>query len=116
MKRLRKMLFGEKIPDKEDPQYKARYERDVEAGKKFCRATRLDKCAAGVQKFATLHTMLFFSLVLLIILCCFTFSIRRMTMACRYRNSARTGTVIQDSLLGISPADTISNPLEKEEQ
>ncbi len=35
IKGFRRMLFGEKMPDKNDPQYKERYERDVEAGRKF---------------------------------------------------------------------------------
>lgn len=34
------MLFGEKMPDKNAPQYKERYERDVEAGRKFAKATK----------------------------------------------------------------------------
>ena len=29
------MLFGEKMPDKNDPRYKERYERDVNAGREF---------------------------------------------------------------------------------
>ena len=40
-KGFRRMLFGEKMPDKNDPQYKERYERDVNAGRKFAQATRL---------------------------------------------------------------------------
>ena len=28
----KKMIFGEKMPDKHDPQYKERYEREVDAG------------------------------------------------------------------------------------
>ena len=34
------MLFGEKMPDKNDPNYKDRYEREVSAGRKFAQATR----------------------------------------------------------------------------
>lgn len=52
-KGFRRMLFGEKMPDKNDPQYKERYERDVNAGRKFAQATRLDKLAAKIQGFAT---------------------------------------------------------------
>lgn len=48
-KGFRRMLFGEKMPDKNDPQYKERYERDVNAGRKFAQATRLDKLAAKIQ-------------------------------------------------------------------
>lgn len=32
IKGFRRMLFGEKMPDKNDPKYKERYERDVDAG------------------------------------------------------------------------------------
>lgn len=37
------MLFGEKMPDRNDPKYKERYERDVDAGRRFAKATRIDK-------------------------------------------------------------------------
>ena len=35
IKGFKRMLFGEKMPDKDDPQYKERYEREVQAGHKF---------------------------------------------------------------------------------
>ena len=54
IKGFRRMLVGEKIPDKNDPQYKERYERDVNAGRKFAKATRIDKMAAKIQEFANL--------------------------------------------------------------
>ena len=34
-KGFKQMLIGEKMPDKDDPKYKERYERDVRAGRKF---------------------------------------------------------------------------------
>ena len=40
IKGFKRMLFGEKMPDKDDPQYKERYEREVQAGHKFAKATR----------------------------------------------------------------------------
>ena len=46
IKGFRRMLLGEKMPDRNDPKYKERYERDVEAGRKFAKATRIDKAAA----------------------------------------------------------------------
>ena len=36
------MIFGEKMPDKDDPKYKERYEREVAAGRKAARLLRLD--------------------------------------------------------------------------
>ena len=48
IKGFKRMLFGEKMPDKDDPQYKERYEREVQAGHKFAKATRIDQAAAKV--------------------------------------------------------------------
>jgi hypothetical protein len=61
IKGFRRMLLGEKMPDRNDPKYKERYERDVEAGRKFAKATRIDKAAAKVQGFANVHRTLFWS-------------------------------------------------------
>lgn len=35
----KRLIVGEPMPDKNDPKYKERYEREVEAGKRFA-----DKC------------------------------------------------------------------------
>lgn len=41
-KGFKRLLFGEKMPDKDDPKYKERYEKEVETGRKFARWCRLD--------------------------------------------------------------------------
>ena len=51
--------MGEKMPDKDDPQYKEQYERDVDAGRRFAKWSKLDKFAAKVQEFANKHTKAF---------------------------------------------------------
>ena len=61
IKGFRRMLLGEKMPDKHDPQYKERYEREVDAGRRFAKATRIDKAAAKVQGFANVHAPSFWS-------------------------------------------------------
>ena len=63
IKGFRRMLFGEQMPDKNDPKYKERYERDVDAGRKFAKATRIDKAAAKVQGFANTHRTLFLAII-----------------------------------------------------
>ena len=85
-KGFRRMLFGEKMPDKNDPQYKERYERDVNAGRKFAQATRLDKLAAKIQGFANRNKILFLVMVFGFVIGTFTFNIYRLTKA-----SARSG-------------------------
>lgn len=44
----KKMLIGEKMPDKDDPQYKQRYEDEVNAGRKFAQMTKIDKVAGKI--------------------------------------------------------------------
>ena len=45
----KKMILGEKMPDKDDPKYKERYENEVETGRKFARWSGIDRFAARVQ-------------------------------------------------------------------
>ena len=41
----KKLFVGEKMPDKNDPKYKQRYESEVNAGRKFARMMKLDVLA-----------------------------------------------------------------------
>lgn len=59
----KKMLVGEKMPDKDDPKYRQRYEKEVKAGRKFAKTMKLDLLAGKVQLFANDHKRLFLSLV-----------------------------------------------------
>lgn len=95
----KKMIIGEKMPDKNDPKYKERYEQEVETGKKFARFTRLDRLAAIVQRFANEHRNLFLALVFGTVICCFTFNIYRFAMVCNSKGHNTTATERQDSLL-----------------
>ena len=38
MSSFKKFILGEKMPDKDDPKYKDRYEKEVNAGMKFAKA------------------------------------------------------------------------------
>lgn len=57
------MLVGEDMPDKNDPKYKKRYEKEVAAGRKFAKTARIDRAAAKVQGFANAHKTLFLVIV-----------------------------------------------------
>lgn len=93
------MLFGEKMPDKNDPQYKERYERDVNAGRKFAKATRIDKMAAKVQGFANVHRTLFLVIVFAFVIGIFAWNVYRLTVVYRHGPAQRTATEVQDSVL-----------------
>lgn len=99
IKGFRRMLFGEKMPDKNDPQYKERYERDVEAGRKFAKATRTDKAAAKVQGFANMHRNLFLFIVFAFVLGGLVWNIYRISVVYRHQPVQRTATEMQDSVL-----------------
>ncbi len=93
------MLLGEKMPDRNDPQYKERYERDVEAGRKFARSTRIDRAAAKVQGFANLHRTLFLVIVFAFVLGGLAWNIYRISVVYRHHPSQQTATEMQDSVL-----------------
>ena len=93
------MLFGEKMPDKNDPKYKERYERDVDAGRRFAKATRIDKAVAKVQGFANAHRTLFLVIVFGFAICGLTWNIYRLTVVYCHHPTRRTATEMQDSVL-----------------
>jgi len=99
IKGFRRMLFGEKMPDKNDPKYKERYERDVQAGRRFAQATRIDKAAAKVQGFANVHRTLFLVIVFAFVIGGVVWNIYRLTVVYRHHPSRRTATEMQDSVL-----------------
>lgn len=99
IKGFRRMLFGEKMPDKNDPQYKERYERDVEAGRRFARATRIDKAAARVQRFADMHRTLFLAIVFGFVAAALAWNIYRLAVVYHHQPPTRTATEMQDSVL-----------------
>ena len=98
IKGFRRMLVGEKMPDKNDPQYKERYERDVNAGRKFAKATRIDKMAAKIQEFANRNKILSLVMVFGFVIGTFTFNIYRLAKA-YHGQETRSATEVQDSLL-----------------
>ncbi|MDD5862626.1 MAG: hypothetical protein PUD15_08770 [Prevotella sp.] len=57
--KLKKVVFGEPMPDKNDPKYKERYEKEVAAGKKFGDRIGLPKAGAFIQRWATAHKTAF---------------------------------------------------------
>lgn len=81
---IKKMFFGEKVPDKDDPGYKERYERDFNAGSKFARILKLDILARHVQNFANNHRVLFLVLVFAFVLISLGVNLYRMSTAVRY--------------------------------
>ena len=95
----KKFIMGEKMPDKDDPQYKEKYEKDVAAGRQFAKWSRLDKVAAKVQHFANEHTKAFLIIVFGFIILSFSMNIYRMGRVWSYSNESKSAVEQQDELL-----------------
>lgn len=102
------MLVGEKMPDKNDPQYKDRYERDVNVGRKFAKATRIDRMAAKIQDFANRNKILFLVMVFGFVIGTFTFNIYRLAKVYHHGQETKSATEVQDSLLNKRHKDLAS--------
>lgn len=96
---FKKMLFGEKMPVKDDPQYKERYEKEVNAGMKFARWTRFDKVAARIQNFANQHTKLFLVIVFGFVLFCFSMNMYRLITVSSYNGKPEHAIERQEQVL-----------------
>ena len=99
MSGFKKLLFGEKMPDKDDPQYKARYAKEVEAGQQFAKNMKIDKLAEHVQLFANKHRYIFLGFVSLFIGSCLAFTIYRMAMVANYKDKGVSAIQYQEQLL-----------------
>lgn len=99
-KGFKRMLLGEKMPDKDDPQYKERYENEVDAGRKFAKWSKLDRLAARVQRFANANRNLFLVLVFGFVAISFGYNIYRLTCVYRHHDKpSRSVIEVQDSIL-----------------
>ena len=96
---IKGMIFGEKMPDKDDPKYKERYEREVKAGRKFAETLHIDKFAASIQRFADRHRTAFLVIVFGFVVGSFVWNIYRLAVVYNHKPNQRTATEMQDSLL-----------------
>ena len=96
VKGIRRMLVGEEMPNKNDPKYKERYEKEVAAGRKFAKNTRIDHAAAKVQGFANAHKTLFLVIVFGFVATCFGINIYRMVRYYGHRAEAKSAIERQE--------------------
>lgn len=87
---IKKILFGEKTPDKDDPNYRKLRKQSEAAGFKTSKFLHLDKATAAVQRFAERHRTLFFGFLLALSIVIASAQIRRIQYAWHHRNSHST--------------------------
>lgn len=95
----KKMIFGEKMPDKDDPKYKKRYESEVEAGRKTARLLRIDKAAGCVQRFACRYPRWFIGIVFGIVMGCLSLNVYRIATACASHKTGQCVTATEQQEL-----------------
>ena len=96
---IKKIIFGEKMPDKDDPNYKEKHEKCVNAGKSFARTLRLDKAAAKVQRFASTYPKLFLCIIFGFVLFSIGLNLYRMSNAVSYRSNPSRAVERQEQQL-----------------
>ena len=95
----KKMLIGEKMPDKDDPQYRQRYEDEVNAGRKFAQMTKIDKVAGKIQYFSINHQKVFLIIVFGFIALSFSLNIYRMGRVWSSQQSGMSATERQEEMV-----------------
>ena len=91
----KKLILGEKMPDKNDPKYAERYEKEVSAGRKWAKLLKIDKAAGYAQCFACQHPKVFLTLVFGIVIGCLTLNICRMVEIYNRPKTEQTVTATQ---------------------
>lgn len=94
----KKLIMGEKMPDKNDPRYKERYEKEVSAGRKVARFLKIDKVAAATQRFADRWPKLFLGIVFGIVIFCFVLNVYRLSQVATKANDYQTAVEKQESI------------------
>lgn len=96
----KKFIIGEPLPDKNDPKYKERYEREVEAGRQFADKAGLNRLAMKIQEVANRHRIGFIVTVFGIVIGCFAVNIFNMVRSYNASKGHRSTAVEQvDSAL-----------------
>ncbi len=92
---FKRILMGEPMPDKNDPKYRERYERDVEAGRNFADKSGISWLAMQVQRFANAHRKGFLVLVFGIVLLCFCYNVTCLILHHQASKSQRRVTAVE---------------------
>ena len=96
---VKKVILGEKMPDKDDPNYKEKHERCVAAGKSFAQKVGLDKAAAKVQGVASTYPKTFLCIIFGFVLFSVGLNLYRMSKAVTYRNQPTSAVQRQENEL-----------------
>ena len=92
---FKKFFLGEPMPDKNDPKYRERYEREVAAGRRFADAVGISWLARKIHTAACHNKTLFLVVAFGIVLACFTFNVVTMVKVFNRSNIKGSNAVEQ---------------------
>jgi hypothetical protein len=78
-----KLLKSKPMPDKNAPEYKERYEREVAFGRKFADVSGISWAARKLQVFANNHRAAYLIIVFGIVILCFLTNLSRLVISYR---------------------------------
>lgn len=111
---IKKIVMGEPVPDKDDPKYKERHEKDVEAGRKFADKVGLSKAAARIQRFASRNPKFFLGIIFVFVLLIVALNLYRLNAALSSRNHPTRSVERQEKELHFkrhhAPSTSASQP------
>lgn len=96
----KKFFMGEKMPDRDDPRYRKRYEREVNAGRHIAEKLHLDVPFCRAQRFADRYPAAFLTIVFGFVFICFCLNVYRMVDTYHHRTGRHvTATELQEQRL-----------------
>ena len=98
--KIKKILFGEKTPDENDPKFQKLREESEAAGRKVTQMTGMGKFVTKMQRFAENHQKVFFSLLILYIFFASVIAIQRVHLLWNNRPQQSSAIERQERELG----------------
>lgn len=96
----KKFIIGEKMPDKDDPKYRKKYEKEVESGRRFAKRLHIDAPFRKAQEFANRFPSVFLAAVFGFVIVCLCLNVYRMVQAYHSRSEkVATATERQEEKL-----------------
>ena len=99
VKGFRRIFIGEPMPDKNDPKYRERYEREVAAGKHFADATGISWLGARYVALAMAHRRTFIYVMVGLVFLFFVGNLYRLVSYSYVAPKGSYSVTMQDSLL-----------------
>lgn len=92
-----RLILGEKMPDKDDPAYAERRNKEVSMGRRVCTWLRLDKAVAAIQRFALKWPKAFLAIAFGIVIASFSLNVYKMGAIAMCQNEKVPVTKVQEN-------------------